>query len=393
MGMPGTGAPLDVAEIDSALLAALIESPTAREGAAAILDAIAPAFAEDLTADPVSMALAARDSDGMSLHVLAECGAPRAWPEVLEPRFAVSAQSGVDPVTEAFVLPLRSSGRVIGALLFDGSANAALLRDPAADRLLATVAATLDTLVKRADGVVQRRAVALRSVESVLEGMAHQMANPLTGASAIAQLLVEEITDEGQRAAVTQIRQELNRAFVVLQDLLSFRRVGPHAGVLDLNTVAEEITRFRGYAIREQGITLHVEPMSMSAPVRVDARRLEQALLLALRFAELQSRGSVNRSVAVRVLERPNAELEIEVTDSGPGNVPELSSSRYDLPFNEADAASAVANQRPDLGLVDSILRGAGGSLQVRGSKAAGTTLSLVLPRAAAAGSTPTRSK
>lgn len=393
MGMPGLGAQPDVAEVDSALLAALIEASTAREGAVAILEAIAPIIEGGFPGDPPSMALAARDRDGMSLNVLADRGMPRSWPAVLEPRFAVNAQPGIDAGTDVFVVPLRSNGRVIGALLLDGSTNAAAaLRDPSANRLLSNAAATLETLISRAEAVVQRRAAAHRSVESVLEGMAHQMANPMTGASAIAQILVDEITDEGQRAAVNQIRQELNRAFVVLQDLLTFRRVGAHAGVLDLNTIAEEITRFRGYAIREQGITLHVELMSMAAPVRADARRLEQALLLALRFAELQSRGSVNRSVAVRVLERPNAELEIEITDSGPGNVPELSSFYYDLPLNEADSAGAVANERPDLGLVDSILRSAGGGLQVRGSKAAGTTLSLVLPRAAAGYATPTRS-
>jgi signal transduction histidine kinase len=235
---------------------------------------------------------------------------------------------------------------------------------------------------------VRRRATALRSVESVLEGMAHQMANPMTGASAIAQILIEEMTDDGQRAAVKQIRQELDRAFVVLQDLQAFRRASVHAGVLDVNTVVEEITRFRGYSIREQGITLHLELMSAAAPVRIDGRRLEQALLLAIQFAELQSRGSINRAVAIRVIERPNAEVEIEITDSGPGNVPDLSSSCYDLPFD--DAAGAAATERPDLGLVDSILRTAGGSLEVRGSKAVGTTLSLVLPRAASGHPTPT---
>ena len=389
--MTGIGVQFDIAELDSALLSVLIDAPTAREGAAMILDAVAPAL-EDT--DVHAIALAARDGDGISLNVLAERGAPSDWPAALEPRFAVSAQAGVDPTTEALVVPLRSNGRVVGALLVSGSSNAApALRDPTADRVLQTIAATLEALIARADDAAQRRAASIRSIECVIEGMAHQMTNPMTGASAIAQILAEEIPDEGQRAAVKQIRQELNRAFVVLQDLLSFQRdTGAHAGVLDLNTIVEEITRFRGYAIREQGISLHVELLPTTAPVRADASRIEQSLLICLRFAELQSRSSVNRSVVVRVLDRVS-EVEIEITDSGPGNVPELLPSYYDLPFTEANPRVALASERPDLGFCASILRAAGGRLEARGSKALGTTLSLVLPRNTGNNPTPTRSK
>jgi signal transduction histidine kinase len=391
--MPGTpGAQLDLADVDSALLAVLIDATTAREGAAALLNAVAPALEDD---DVHSMALAARDRDGISLNILAEQGAPRTWPATLEPRFAVGAQPGIDASTEALVVPLRSNGRVVGALLLGGTfSGTAPVRETVVSRLLGTVAATLEALLTRADDAVQRRATALRSVETVLEGMAHQMANPLTGASAIAQILAEEIEDDGQRAAVKQIRQELNRAFVVLQDLLNFQRsTGAHAGVLDLNTIVEETTRFRGYVIREQGITLDVELSASMAPVRAEASRVEHALLLGLQFAEQQSRGSVNRSVAVRVLERPTGDIEVEITDSGPGNVPELASTFYDVSFRESNVRLAVATDKPDLGLVASMLRGVGGRLEVRGSKASGTTLSLVLPKATASNSTPPGSR
>ena len=40
-------------------------------------------------------------------------------------------------------------------------------------------------------------------------------------------------------------------------------------------------------------------------------------------------------------------------------------------------------DDKPDLGLVNSILRGAGGRLEARGSTSDGTTLTLTLPRAA----------
>jgi two-component system NtrC family sensor kinase len=247
--------------------------------------------------------------------------------------------------------------------------------------LLETAAAVLHALVSRNDAELRRRGMALRSVGAIIEGMAHQIANPLTGASAIAQLLVDDLSDEGQRAAVRQIRQELARAFTVLHDILDFQR-DTHAqdGILDLNGIAERIVRFRGYAIREQGIALELETVPNFMPVRVDGPGLEHALLIALRFAELQSHGTVNRCIDVRVLERGPAEVAVEITDSGTGTVPDITRAYFDLPFRAEHPALEAADV-PDLGLVDSILRGCGGRLDVRGSKADGTTLALILPR------------
>jgi signal transduction histidine kinase len=371
---------VDHAQIEASLLGVLLEAETAREGATALLAALAPAI--DAGNEANSVALAVRDRDNVTLHVLAELGAPRSWPASLEPRFSLGAQSGVDKSSGAVVLPLRANGRVIGALLIvDAIQASAMQKDPAVMSLFNTLAAVLDALVARTDAALRRRSKAQRSVEAVLEGIAHQIANPLTGASAIAELLAEEIQDEGQRAAVKQIKFELGRASTVLRDLLDFRRqTGAHAGILDLNGVVEGVTRFRGYAIREQGISLTVETLAQPAQVRQDAHHLEQALLICLRHAELQSQASVNRSVIVRVVDRSGAEVAVEITDSGPGTVPDLTSSYFDLHFRD-ELERAHLPEKPDLGLANSILRSAGGRLEVRGSKSEGTTLSLVLPR------------
>jgi signal transduction histidine kinase len=213
--------------------------------------------------------------------------------------------------------------------------------------------------------------------------MAHQIANPLTGASAIAQLLVDELQDEGQRAAVTQMRHELSRAFTVISDLLDFQRdTRAQDGILDLNAVVEKIARFRGYAIREQGIVFDVELTDGFLPVRAETRGLEHALLLTLRHAELRSHGTVNREIAVRIDELPDAQLVVRITDSSAGDVPDLAPTYFDIPYRLESAARQAPWDESDLGLVDSLLRGCGGRLEVQGSKADGTTLALVLPRA-----------
>lgn len=368
------------ADLESAVLGVLISAESTRDGAEALLRELAPAISS------LPAALAVRDRDGLTLQVLAETGETQIWPRRLEPQFALGSNPGVDPATGIYVVPLRTDGRVVGALLFGDAPRAATrVRAEGFQSMLDTVAAVLHALVSRTDAEVQRRANALRSVDAIVDGMAHQIANPLTGASAIAQLLVDELQDEGQRAAVTQMRNELARAFNVIADLLDFQRdTRAQDGILDLNTVVEKITRFRGYAIREQGIAFDVELTSAFLPIRADARGLEHALLLALRHAELRSHGAVNRSIAVRIEELADAQLAIRISDSGAGDVPDLAPAYFDIPYRLEVAAPRrhTPFDESDLGLVDSLLRGCGGRLEVQGSKTDGTALALVLPRA-----------
>jgi sensor histidine kinase regulating citrate/malate metabolism len=100
----------------------------------------------------------------------------------------------------------------------------------------------------------------------------------------------------------------------------------------------------------------------------------------------------VNRSIGVRVVEKPSGEVAIEITDSGPGTIPELKADYFDLPLLRTEHPLRSNADKPDLGLVASILRSCGGRLEVRGSKTDGTTLVLLLPRAATSAlATPTR--
>jgi signal transduction histidine kinase len=364
------------AEIDSALLSVLLSADSVRDGAASLLSVLAPMF------DDTSTAIAVRDRDGLTLHTLAEQGAPQNWPARLEPQFALGAQAGVDPATGVMVAPLRAAGRVVGVLLLgDPAIVATSLRAESTQNALATAASVLAALVSRNETELRRRIDELRSINTIVDCMAHQISNPLTGVSAIAQLLAEELPDGGQRAALGQIRHELSRAFAVINDVLDFQRdTRAQDGVLDLNTVAERTARFRGYAIREHGIVLDVETAPAFLPVRADVRALEHALLLAIRFAELRSHGTVNRHIGIRVVELANAELAIEITDSSAGDIPAMVPRFFDAPLQLPSPRDGA--DLSDLALVDSLLRGSGGRLDMRASKTNGTTFSLVIPRA-----------
>ena len=377
---PATGSP------EAALLDVLLTAETTREGAAQLLRSVTPAL------DDMPCAIGARDRDGLTLHVLAEHGGPGPWPATLEPQFALGSQAGVDAATGAYVVPLRTQGRVVGALLLGDAPRAAtLVRREDVAALLVLVAAVLDALIRRADAEVQRQGLAWRSLDAIADGVAHEMMNPLTAASTLAELLHEQSDDEGERAALSRVRQELQRAFDVVADLQDFRR-DTHAqdGLLDLTVVTERVVRFRGYAIRGRGITLDVDCGSAYLPVRAEIGALEHALHVVLEHAERESRGPVNRHIAVRVVERGSGEVVVQVTDSGAGRAPDLTPSSFDIlhhPRMGRDDAARI----PDLGFVASTLRGFGGRLEVLASKTEGTTLALVLPRAHTGSFSPRR--
>src|SRR5687767_7920268 len=107
MHRPSTALPIATSDVESRVLGVLLDADTPREGAVALLEALTPAF------DASSLAIAVRDRDGLTLHVLAELGRPHPWPTKLEPELALGAQPGLDPETGARVIPLRANGRVV----------------------------------------------------------------------------------------------------------------------------------------------------------------------------------------------------------------------------------------------------------------------------------------
>jgi C4-dicarboxylate-specific signal transduction histidine kinase len=152
-------------------------------------------------------------------------------------------------------------------------------------------------------------------------------------------------------------------------------------GVVDLRAFVQRIIRLRGYAVREQGITLHVEIGAGGMSVRVDPRRLETAIVAAMRHAELASHAMVNRGISIVVREADDRFVAVDIMDSGVGDSPDLTPRYFDT-AGDGSRTRASASEPPDLGLVASFLRAAGGRLDVKASKAAGTTLTLVLPKA-----------
>lgn len=368
-----------VVELETAILRVLLAAPSARAGAANLLEVWEPFL------DGAGAAIAVRDHDRIALIVLAKSGESTRWPAVMEPEFAWGGQPGVDSATGCLVSPLRAKGRVIGAFLLEESDRArALLRDPNYPALADATAAVLASLLARTDAAVRRQGRALCAEDQVVEGMAFQLTNPLANASTLARMLAEEIADEEQKATLAQVAAEISRAFGVIQDMLDL----PHHAetrdeILDLGAFVERLVRTRAYAIRELGLTLEVESPLECLPVRIAPATLAHALLVALRFAELRARGTAARALRVRVAAHGDSDVVVAVSGAGEDELPVIAPGYFDLPFDEG--LRSDGRDAPDLGLINSMLRGCGGQLQARSDATTGATLYLLLPLAAIA--------
>lgn len=161
----------------------------------------------------------------------------------------------------------------------------------------------------------------------LMRGMAHEINNPLGGLRGAAQLLEQELEDEGLREYTGVIIGEADR----LQSLLS-RMLGPHAPPIKRKTnIHEVVERVRALIQAEagDGVTI-VRDYDPSIPdLVIDADQLIQAVLNITRNA-LQAVGTEGRIVLqTRTLRRftighrlYKLVAKIDIVDDGPGIPP-----------------------------------------------------------------------
>lgn len=165
----------------------------------------------------------------------------------------------------------------------------------------------------------------LRSMGSLLAGVAHELNNPLA-IVLIQAVMLEEDADEGPlRLRAAKIRQAAERCAKIVQTFMAMARRKPlerrRMALADVVRAALEIA---SYALRTSDIEIVLEVEPDLPPLAGDPDQLHQVVLNLLVNAQ-QALASCPppRRVDVRV-RRLNADvLALEVADNGPGVPPE----------------------------------------------------------------------
>jgi len=300
--------------------------------------------------------------------------------------------AAVQPGTaaSAVVVPLVARGRALGDLVVTTPLGEPLPADgrDALVQLAAPVALAMDALLlneERRRRVVEerqmmeqlRQAEKMAALGELVAGVAHEINNPLTGISAFAELLLDDVLTDEQRESVRLIKREADRAVGVVRDLLAFsRKTEPAYTPLDLNDLIERTLRLRAYALRAAGVEVELALDPARPVVLGDEAKLQQVLLNVLLNAEHAMRDAAERRLTVAT-RRERGRVVVSVADTGAGIAPDVLPRIFEPFFTTKPAGEGTG-----LGLSVSygIVQAHGGELHAESAPGGGARLDVVLP-------------
>ena len=232
-----------------------------------------------------------------------------------------------------------------------------------------------------------RQTERLETLGRATAGVAHDFNNLLAAVSGFAQLGQSESAEPAISGYFAEINAASHRARALTRQLLTFaRKQDLSPTVIFMNEVVDELSTLLRQLL-PSGVELVISSSSAPVPVFVDRSQFEQVLLNLV----VNSRDAIEErgSITVRTLnEAPaNADHEIrtpsgwlEVTDTGSGIPKHIQPHIFDPFFSTKppDGGSGLG-----LATTYGIVAQSGGSIFVESSVGVGTTMTVVLPRAA----------
>jgi signal transduction histidine kinase len=223
----------------------------------------------------------------------------------------------------------------------------------------------------------------LATIGTLAAGIAHEVGTPLGIISGRAEQLLARIPDgaeaEAARKPLQSILDQVDKVGKTIRQLLDFSRLRPiDAEQVTLAQALQNAAALLEHRFRQAKVALQIEASPTVAPVAADPGQLEQVLVnLLINACDACSAGG---QVRVRAAEE-GARVALEVRDDGVGIAPEHLPRVLDPFFT-----TKKRGQGTGLGLTiaSDIVKNHGGSLELRSAVGEGTTIRVLLPRAAA---------
>ena len=169
----------------------------------------------------------------------------------------------------------------------------------------------------------------LATIGEIAAGVAHEIRNPLAGIAGAIEIITKGFPpDHPDREVLEDLRHEVHRIEKTLNDLLVYARPKPsYFGPADLREITAQTLQLARQQIGSKKVKFAVEISSSLPRFRADSEQLHQVLLNLILNAiqALDDEGGVR--VTARILNRDEenqaGQLEISVSDTGPGIPPE----------------------------------------------------------------------
>jgi len=266
--------------------------------------------------------------------------------------------------------------------------TASLIRDHDGEPLYGLAMVEDITEVKRA----QEQAIAWQKLESVgtlATGIAHDFNNLLGGVLAQAELGLEEnAAGSNPEAALKAIRNVALRGSEIVRELMVYAgKETAVVGLVDISQIVEEMLELLKVSVSKHAV-VEANLGKDLRPVRANAAQLRQIVMNLITNASeaigdrdgvicvSTSRVTVGRNSGAKSDHLADGDyLQVEVTDTGRGMSLETQAKVFDPFFTTKSAGRGLG-----LAVVEGIVRGLGGSIQLLSVLGKGTTFRILLP-------------
>ena len=252
---------------------------------------------------------------------------------------------------------------------------------PEADDEVAELAATLEEMLHSLDDARAETESALARQREFVADASHELRTPLTSVLANLELLEEELADE-QRETATSALRSTRRMRRLVADLLLLARAdagrdAPHVP-LDLSAVVVEVAAELEPVAAGHELTVDAPPGMVVEGVRDELHRL------ALNLMDNAVKHTAPGTAVQATVRRAGDDIELVVTDEGPGVPPELRERVFDRFVR--GAADRGGSSGLGLSIVRAVAATHGGSVQLVDSPSGhGACFVVRLPTRAAA--------
>jgi len=219
----------------------------------------------------------------------------------------------------------------------------------------------------------------MTALGTLVSGVAHELNNPLTTISLSAQLLQRQpdVAPEIQ-GRLEAISDECDRASRIIRDMLTFaRRNETERARIDLNAVVDMALSRQARALDLDNIRVVKALEPALPPLWADSHQLEQVLLNLYSNAGHAMKSAHGRGVLTVRTARRAGEVDLEITDDGPG-IPEEHLAKIFDPFFTTKPAGEGTGLGLSLAL--GIITEHGGRMTVANLPSSGARFVITLP-------------
>jgi signal transduction histidine kinase len=216
----------------------------------------------------------------------------------------------------------------------------------------------------------------LAAIGTTTAGVAHELKNPLTYLSTVAQILPKKWDDPQFRQSVTQMLPfEVQRMQLIVEGLLHYSRSKELTlKPLDLKDFVEKALALLNYDIKKNQVTVRTQFQS-NHKANADPNRLMQVLVNIISNA-VQAMAQKGGNLII-IIEDSREMIKISFKDTGPGIPADNLKKIFDPFYTTKEAGTGLG-----LAITKKIIEEHNGNISVESAPNAGTTFKISLPKA-----------